>query len=67
MFLDPGKQKIYNLWRRTVQKTAKDLPLAQLEVLYDTIAACISINKDDFQNLINVKEFFICIYNFKLF
>ncbi|KYB27297.1 ATPase family AAA domain-containing protein 2 [Tribolium castaneum] len=54
---DIDKQKIYSLWRRTVMKTAKDMPLAHLEVLYDTISACISIHKDDFQNLVKVQFF----------
>ncbi|XP_063905374.1 ATPase family AAA domain-containing protein 2-like isoform X2 [Zophobas morio] len=53
---DADKQKIFNLWRRTVLRTAKDMPLAHLEVLYDTISACISIHKDNFYSLIKSLE-----------
>ncbi|KAJ3637239.1 hypothetical protein MTP99_000713 [Tenebrio molitor] len=54
---DVDKQKIYSLWRRTVLRTSKDMPVAHLEVLYDTIAACIAINRDSFQYLVqNLEE-----------
>jgi hypothetical protein len=52
---DVDKQKIYSLWRRTVLRTSKDMPVAHLEVLYDTIAACIAINRDSFQYLVQVR------------
>ncbi|RZB40408.1 ATPase family AAA domain-containing protein 2-like [Asbolus verrucosus] len=57
VLLDMDKQIIYNLWRRVVVRTAKDMPVAHLEVLYDTISACINIHKDNFQNLVkNLEE-----------
>ncbi|KAF2905664.1 hypothetical protein ILUMI_00516 [Ignelater luminosus] len=43
---------INNLYERVIEITTKDYSVNQLELLYDTISACIYINKNQFGNLL---------------
>ena len=45
---------IFKLWERTSHTTSNGMAVGQLELLYDSIAACISVHKYDFEELIQV-------------
>ncbi|KAJ8925463.1 hypothetical protein NQ315_009297 [Exocentrus adspersus] len=47
---------IYNLWKHAAMVTSQNMTVAQLELLYDVISACINIHKNSFENLIENLE-----------
>lgn len=53
---DTDKKKIFDLWFRISTKTSKNMPLTHLEILYDAIILCISMNKNNFPDLIENTE-----------
>lgn len=59
MFSDSHMKIIYNLWKHAALVTSKNMTVAQLELLYDVISACINIHRKSFDNLIEVKLFLI--------
>lgn len=52
-FLYGDKEKIalWKLWSRTMDVVSADLTVSHLELLHDTITACITMNKTNFANL----------------
>lgn len=48
---DNNVDDIYSLWKRVSNVTSDGLPVVQLELLYDTILACIYINKNSFKDV----------------
>nr|XP_023026910.1 ATPase family AAA domain-containing protein 2-like [Leptinotarsa decemlineata] len=55
-FEDIYMEKIYNLWKHASMVTSKNMAVAQLELLYDVISACISINRNSFSTLLEHLE-----------
>ncbi|KAJ8947865.1 hypothetical protein NQ318_010011 [Aromia moschata] len=49
-------KKIYKLWKHASLTTSKDMAVAQLELLYDVISACININQNSFEDLVENLE-----------
>lgn len=45
---------IFKLWKRTSHVTSNGMAVGRLELLYDSITACISIHKYDFEELVEV-------------
>lgn len=48
------KASVYKLWQKTSLEISKGMSIVNLELLYDTIAACINIHKDNFEKLVEV-------------
>ncbi|XP_022921257.1 ATPase family AAA domain-containing protein 2-like [Onthophagus taurus] len=53
---NPKTVDIFNLWKRTAHETSANLPVGQLEMLYDIIAACIVVNKHKYHGFIETLE-----------
>lgn len=53
---------INNLYERVVEITSTDYSVNQLELLYDTISACIYINRGQFGNLVLVRNLFLFVF-----
>ncbi|KAK9731372.1 ATPase family associated with various cellular activities (AAA) [Popillia japonica] len=53
---DSNVNDIYNVWKRTSHVTSACLAVSQLELLYDTISACIILHKHNFVELIPALE-----------
>ncbi|XP_060527248.1 uncharacterized protein LOC132702554 [Cylas formicarius] len=53
---DAHMRQIYDLWRRVSLETSKNMAVAQLELLYDVIAACIGVDWSSFEVLIKNLE-----------
>ncbi|XP_044747035.1 ATPase family AAA domain-containing protein 2-like [Coccinella septempunctata] len=57
---DEDKKKIYNLWDRISVNTSRNMKLTHLEILYDAIVLCLSMNRNNFQNLIESVQETLC-------
>lgn len=57
---DEDKKKIYNLWDRISINTSKNMRLTHLEILYDAIILCLSMNRNNFQNVIESVQETLC-------
>ncbi|KAI4468268.1 aaa domain-containing [Holotrichia oblita] len=53
---DSNMNGIYNIWKRTSHVTSASLAVSQLELLYDTISACITLHRHNFIELISALE-----------
>ncbi|CAG9761853.1 unnamed protein product [Ceutorhynchus assimilis] len=53
---DVQMQQIYDLWRHASLVTSKNMAVAQLELLYDVISACINIHWSSFESLVKNSE-----------
>lgn len=58
---DSNVNDIYNVWKRTSHVTSACLAVSQLELLYDTISACIILHKHNFVELIPVSTSYLFI------
>lgn len=52
--LDLEKNSVYKLWKRTSHVVSDGMPVGHLELLYDTIFACINIHRDNLKKLLEV-------------
>lgn len=53
---DSTVSAVFNLWRRTAHDTSEGLTVGQLELLYDTISACIALHRHKVSELIPVSK-----------
>ncbi|KAK9880444.1 hypothetical protein WA026_011690 [Henosepilachna vigintioctopunctata] len=57
---DEGKRRVYNLWERISTKTSVNMKLTHLEILYDAVILCLSMNRNNFQNLVESVQETLC-------
>ncbi|KAL3285942.1 hypothetical protein HHI36_000459 [Cryptolaemus montrouzieri] len=57
---DEDKKKIYNLWDRISSRTSLNMKLTHLEILYDAVILCLSMNRNNFQNLVESVQETLC-------
>ncbi|CAH1110519.1 unnamed protein product [Psylliodes chrysocephalus] len=53
---DMYRERIYNLWKHASLVTSKNMAVAQLELLYDVISACIGIHQNSIDGLLENLE-----------